>query len=163
MINAMKHTEKKPATDGGFRKAVEATLDISKGYMTGLKALGEYSGAICAKQPRGLEGSVDIDACTRDLYPEDPRWDYAVGYQGKVYYVEVHPACTSQVKKMLEKKEWLKEWLAEKAPQLDDIPKANPPFYWVATDAGVNILRGSKEYRKLALANLLPRRKLEIK
>ena len=163
MINAMKHTKNNPATDSRFREAVEATQDISEGYRPGLGALREYSGVICAKQTRGLEGSVDIDTCTRDLYPEDPRWDYAVGCQGKVYYVEVHPAYTSQVKKMLEKKEWLKEWLAEKAPLLDDIPKANPPFYWVATEAGVNILRGSKEYRKLAVAKLLPRRKLEIK
>lgn len=45
------------------------------------------------------------------LYPNASRWDYAIGYDQKAWFVEVHPANTSNVKEMLKKVEWLESRL----------------------------------------------------
>lgn len=58
------------------------------------------SAKVKAEDGRKLQGSVDIDACTKGKYPNDARWDYAIGYDGKAMFVEVHPANTSNVREM---------------------------------------------------------------
>lgn len=86
-----------------FQLAVESTPDIKIGFRDGLQALGTNAQRITAQNTRKLEGSVDIDACTQSLYPNEARWDYAVGYDKKAYFFEVHPADTSNVKEMIKK------------------------------------------------------------
>ena len=134
----------------GFQKAVEGTPDISTAYRSGLQALKRSDrGVFDVADTRLLDGSVDIDTAVKEKYPNENRWDYAIGYSGKVCYVEVHPAYTSEVLAVENKLRWLKTWLKEKAPLMDAIPKATPAFVWAQTGKGA-ILPRSSQARKLA-------------
>ena len=133
-----------------FQKAVEGTPDISTAYRSGLQALKRSDRSlITVSDPWILYGSVDIDTAVQEKYPNDNRWDYAIGSSGKVCYVEVHPAYTSEVSVVENKLKWLKTWLKEKAPLLDAIPKAIPAFVWAQTGKGA-ILPQSSQAKKLA-------------
>lgn len=133
-----------------FQKAVEGTPDISTAYRSGLQALKRSDrGVFDVADTRLLDGSVDIDTAVQGKYPKENRWDYAIGYSGKVCYVEVHPAYTSEVSTIEKKLRWLKTWLKEKGPLLDAIPKAIPAFVWAQTGKG-GILPRSSQARKLA-------------
>lgn len=133
-----------------FQKAVEGTPDISTAYRSGIQALKRSDrGVFDVADTRLLDGSVDIDTAVKEKYPNDNRWDYAIGYSGKVCYVEVHPAYTSEVSVVENKLKWLKTWLKEKAPLMDAIPKATPAFVWAQTGK-CGILPWSSQARKLA-------------
>ena len=116
-------------SENHFQKAVEATADLSGGYKTGLSALGKYSAKISATSSR-IEGSVDIDSCTHAKYPRQPRWDYVFAHSGKAYFVEVHSAHTSEVRTVVSKLQWLKQWLRNSAPEINRL-KADKPYYWI--------------------------------
>lgn len=65
------------------------------------------------KDPRSLEGSCNLDAQLRQVCPEEPRWDYAVAYEGRVWFIEVHPADSSgNIDEVVRKSEWLARWAA---------------------------------------------------
>lgn len=146
-----------------FRMAVEETPDVANGYCPGLQALENVDkGAVKLKDKRKVDGSLNIDKETKLLYPNDPRWDYAVGYDGKVFFVEVHPANTSNISEMAKKKEWLKKWLNSKAPLLDALPSGHPRFLWVATKSGVRISNQASYIRKLAQLGFNPKRPVII-
>lgn len=133
-----------------FQKAVEVTPDISTAYRSGLQALKRSDRSLIAvSDPWILDGSVDVDTAVQEKYPNENRWDYAIGYSGKVCYVEVHPAYTSEVSVVENKLRWLKTWLKGNAPLLDAIPKVAPAFVWVQTGKG-GILPRSSQARKLA-------------
>lgn len=133
-----------------FQKAVEGTPEISTAYRSGLQALKRSDrGAFDVADTRLLDGSVDIDTAVQEKYPNENRWDYAIGYSGKVCYVEVHPAYTSEVSVVENKLKWLKTWLREKGPLLDAIPKAIPSFVWAQTGKGA-ILPQSSQAKRLA-------------
>lgn len=133
-----------------FQKAVEGAPDISTAYRSGLQALKRSDrSAIVVADTRILDGSVDIDTAVQGKYPNENRWDYAIGYSGKVCYVEVHPAYTSEVSVVENKLRWLKTWLKEKAPLLEAIPKAIPGFVWAQTGKGA-ILPQSSQAKRLA-------------
>lgn len=133
-----------------FQKAVEGTPEISTAYRSGLQALKRSDrSSVAVSDPWILDGSVDIDTAVQEKYPNENRWDYAIGYSGKVCYVEVHPAYTSEVSVVENKLKWLKTWLKEKAPLLDAIPKAIPAFVWAQTGKGA-ILPQSSQAKKLA-------------
>lgn len=146
-----------------FKAAVEATQEIREGYCNGLQALGGNAAKVAVTDTRKLNGSVDIDACTLELYPNETRWDYAIGYDEKAYFLEVHPANTSNVKEMIQKADWLKQWLQRKAPALKAIA-ANGSFYWVPSGKYA-IQPNSPQYRKLAQSKILlvPRFMLPVK
>ncbi|WP_294627827.1 hypothetical protein [uncultured Bacteroides sp.] len=133
-----------------FQHAVENTSEISSAYCKGLQALKKSeTGKVIASEPIKIDGSVDIDSAVKKLYPEDNRWDYAIGYDGKVCYIEVHPAYTSEVATIEAKFSWLKAWLKNKAPQLWALPKASVSFVWVHTKGGY-ILPQSRQAKTLA-------------
>ena len=133
-----------------FQKAVENTPEISSGYRPGVHALKKSDrSAIVVADTRLLDGSVDIDTAVQEKYPNENRRDYAIGYSGKVCYLEVHPAYTSEVSVVENKLRWLKIWLKEKVPLLDAIPKATPAFVWVQTGKG-GILPQSSQAQRLA-------------
>ena len=136
-----------------FKEAVEATPEIRKGYCNGLQALKGNAAKVAVADTRKLNGSVDIDVCTLELYPNEPRWDYAIGYDGKAYFLEVHPANTSNVKEMIQKADWLKQWLQRKAPALKVIA-GSTTFYWVPSGKYA-IQPNSPQYRKLAQSKIL--------
>ena len=105
--------------DDTFKVAVVAIPDISHGYRDGLQALsGADVKRVSVADTRKISGSVDIDECTRHLYPESPRWDYAIGYGCKVYFAEVHSASPRCVDDVVSKKHWLDGWLNERACKL---------------------------------------------
>ncbi len=62
-----------------FKQAVQETEEIKNGYQNGLKALGNYSNKVELGGTKKCEGSVDIDDCTKNLYPQQNRWDYVFG------------------------------------------------------------------------------------
>lgn len=135
-----------------FKDAVMNTPEIKNGFHKGLQALGTNANKVTATDTKKLEGSVDIDACTQALYPNDARWDYAIGYEGKAYFLEIHPASTSNVKEMIKKAKWLNSWLTLKAPLLKSLA-ANNTFYWKASGKQ-SILSQSPQYRKLAQSKI---------
>jgi hypothetical protein len=106
-----------------------------------------------------LEGSVDIDVCLQILYPQSHRWDYALGYQGKVYFIEVHSTHTSEVSTIKNKLAWLKDWLHIQAPALNSLPKH---FYWIASGGNNKILKGSSQARVIAKMGLKPISRLNL-
>ena len=146
-----------------FQDAVERTHDLNGGYCPGLQALKKVDAArISIDDGSKADGSVDIDNCTKEKYPNATRWDYGVGYGGETLFIEVHPASTSEVTKMKEKLSWLKSWLKSQAPELDALPKHNPAFCWIASGK-VAILKGSREHLSLSKLGLLPSKHLTIK
>lgn len=129
-----------------FLDAVHNTPDITNCLQAGLKALGRYSTRITTSQPSLLEGSVDLDNCLKAKYQNAPRWDYALSHKSSVYYIEVHPASTSQVKVVIAKLNWLKGWLRHTA--LVNL-KGQSSYHWISTDK-VTISKRSKYSRILA-------------
>lgn len=135
-----------------FKDAIDSTPNLKGGFRMGLQALGANSQYIKADNTRMIEGSVDIDQCTLHLYPTAPRWDYAISYAGKVYFVEVHPAATSNVKELIQKNNWLKNWLNREATTLKSLP-TNRCTYWIASGK-VSILPNSPQSRQLAQSKI---------
>ncbi len=149
----MKDRQKKALS---FKEAVEATKDIETCYQAGLKALGKYSGKISVKDPKKLCGSVDIDSCVAKKYPQSNRWDYAICYDGSVFFVEVHSANTGEVSTVLRKLQWLKDWLVAEAPEVNNLKvKYTAPYYWIQSN-GNHILPNSPQARQVALKGLRP-------
>jgi len=133
---------------------------LQGGYRLGLQALGANSNKIDPANTRKLDGSVDIDTCTEEKYPEKNRWDYAIGYDGKVYFVEVHPASTSEVRAVLQKLQWLKAWLQKEAPEIIK-KKANSPYYWVQTGS-FQIPKNSRQIFAAVAAGIRPVRSVPL-
>lgn len=135
-------------TDNAFKKAVDSTIEIKNHYCSGLQAIkGNERKMIVPKDPKKISGSVDIDNALTKLDPHGARWDYAIGYEDKAYFVEVHPANTSNIQEMINKVDWLKKWLKEKAASLNAI--GDKTFYLVPSGK-VAILKNSPQHRKLS-------------
>lgn len=134
-----------------FKEAICATPDVSSGFCNGIQALGSNARFVKVSDTRKIEGSVDIDSCTKTLYPSASRWDYVVGYDSAAYYLEVHPASTGDVDAMCKKAMWLKNWLSAKATLLKDISKF--PLYWVPSGR-CKILKTSPQFRKLVKSDI---------
>lgn len=104
-----------------------------------------------------LNISIDLDECLKSLYPNDNRWDYLLIVYDEVegYFVEIHPANTSDVAVMIAKKNWLKKEILDKL--FSSVCRSKYKIVWVATN-GVHILKTSKQYKQLIKENLLPKR-----
>jgi hypothetical protein len=135
-----------------FQTAIDKTPLLKDHLKNGLQALGSNSSKVKPSDTRKCEGSVNIDDAVERQFPSSNRWDYAIGYNGRIYFIEVHPADTSEVKTVLEKLTWLKIFLIEKTPELNKEPKS---FHWIAS-GGVHILPNSPQARKLALSGIRP-------
>jgi len=148
-----------------FQRAVAACPDLT--LRNGLQAVSTADKRkIRPKDTRSVTGSVNIDEDLEGLLPTDNRWDYAVGYRAsdaceKTFFVEVHPAETSEVACVVRKARSLKEWAERSAPDLWNmtIPRE---IHWVAS--GRCDLRLNDSYRRqLALAGVgSPKRFLEL-
>ncbi|MFN4144359.1 MAG: hypothetical protein ACK4GN_00930 [Runella sp.] len=155
----MKNKSKKNSKNS-FHEAVEATPDIANGYKTGLSALGTHSSKISVASTSLLEGSVDIDSCTSKKYPNSNRWDYVFSYKGEAYFIEVHSADSSEVRTVLNKLQWLKDWLTQHAPEINRL-RAKNPFYWIQSK-GFAIPKTSPQYRAASAAGIKPIAKLNL-
>ena len=149
-----------------FQQAVVQTTDLGAYvFCYGLRALGNDSSRVQVARRRSLVGSVALDDVLRARYPDDPRWDYGVGLQKSAresaVWIEVHPASTSEVRTVLRKLQWLKNWLKTRAPALEKLTGVRS-YFWVAT-RGVHIRQGSPQARLLQLAGLsLPRNRVNL-
>ena len=67
-----------------LKTAVEHTDDVKGNFKAGLGAIkNNERQKFVVPDPRLIGGSLDIDSSTRDKYPDDFRWDYAVEYKTK--------------------------------------------------------------------------------
>ena len=88
--------------------------------------------------------------------PFASRWDYAIGVRrgrnaDAVIWVEVHPASsTSEVKNVLDKLIWLKEWATQDAPSLMHLTRE---YVWVA-NGKVAFSSNSPQRKRLAAAGI---------
>jgi hypothetical protein len=127
-----------------FKQAVQGTPEIASAYKKGLQALGANSKFIRMMQPGLCNGSVDIDGHLVDIYPQENRWDYVVGYKETAEFIEIHPASTSNIEEMIKKYRWLVKWISGATP-LNTIPRQ---YHWVASGK-IAILPGSSQKRRL--------------
>lgn len=128
-------------------------LKIGTCYQRGLQALGSNSGKVKATDTRQINGSVNLDSCVAAKYPQEPRWDYIIGYKGEAFFVEVHPAETSNVSEMINKLKWLQAWLRSSAPEIEGIKTGKSPYRWVASGK-IGILKDSPQSFRLAQSGL---------
>ena len=123
-------------------------------YQAGLQALGSDSKFIRCSTPRRIAGSINVDATLSSARPNEPRWDYGIGWKRhdgeEAIWVEVHPASTAEVSRMIAKYQWLRRWLRTDAQPLNSITHTeSQPFYWIATH-GVHITKTGSVARQLA-------------
>ncbi len=145
-----------------FEKTVKLVPHIARGYRSNLSALGKNKKKVNPSNFKLLCGSVDIDSCTKALYPNESRWDYVLCYDKKVLFLEVHEGTTHGFTEVLSKRDWLVKWLKSQAVELDKLVdhKSNP-FYWVVPGK-ILISKRSTQFRKANLMNLLPRKQLML-
>lgn len=107
-----------------------------------------------------LGASVALDDATRSCHPLANRWDYAIEYDGDTFFIEVHPASTSEIDCIINKVVFIKEWLRDNCPDFLKLPakEAGPQcFYWVSSGStDLRITPGSQQARKLALHRIKP-------
>lgn len=156
-----------------FREAVIRTPQLgTDAYRPGKQALGKHgSRVVCrsGEESRRFTGSVNLDEALRDVYPNAPRWDYGLGVRtGRTpeiaVWIEVHPAYTSEVEAVLNKLEWLKNWLRENAEFLWELTCRNPKqaYFWLAS-GGVHIPKTSPQARRLSQMGMgFPREVIEL-
>ena len=133
-----------------FKKAIENTEEVRLCYKAGkLAILNNERNKVELGDPRKCGGSLFLDQCLIDqgLYSNDNRWDYAIDYGGEVFFFEVHTANTGEVNTVLNKLAWLKDWLIQKAPDINNLKaRSKTPFYWVQSN-GYHILQNSSQER----------------
>jgi hypothetical protein len=133
-----------------FTEAVTGAEHLT--LKSGLSALKKKEGAKRIHLSKGstAAGSVDIDKDCEKAYPEDPRWDYLVGVVNSkkliAYYIEVHSAESSQVRKMAEKLQWLVDFVREQ----EKLAKLTAEYHWVASGR-VNIPKHTRQYKQLSV------------
>lgn len=144
-----------------FKSIVQAIPAIAGAYREGLQALeSKDAGKVKPQNPRKLSGSVYLDKCLKTTNPHDARWDYVIGYSEKAYFVEVHPANTSNVDEVVKKKKWLEVWLKTNALDLKAM-MAGMGYYWIASGK-VAILPNSPQARKIAKNKLVLCKELNL-
>ena len=144
-----------------FKSIVQAIPAIAGAYREGLQALeSQDAGKVKPQNPRKLSGSVYLDKCLKTTNPHDARWDYVIGYREKAYFVEVHPANTSNVDEVVKKKKWLEVWLKTNALDLKAM-MAGTGYYWIASGK-VAILPNSPQARKIAKNKLVLCKELNL-
>lgn len=153
----MKNDTTTQVPDSLLKIAVDNTEDVKGQFKTGLGAIkSNEKQKFVVPDTRKITGSLDIDSSTKRKYPQANRWDYAIEYDKETFFIEIHPASTSEIQTFLAKLTWLKQWLKEKAPEINALkPKNKQPYHWVYTSKFA-ILPHSKYGRQLAQMNLMP-------
>lgn len=150
-----------------FKQAVLACAQLRNAYQPGLQALrkADRNRIECAR-PRRLAGSVDVDTALQPDLPNDPRWDYGIGYydghREEAIWIEVHRASSSEVAGVVRKVEWLQQWIGNHARDLFSMTRCVDGYVWLAS-GGVSFQRGTPQARQLALAGVsFPRGRLRL-
>ena len=135
--------------------------DVSDCLRPGLQALGQYSRLIHCNNPAQIEGSVDMDSCLIARFPNDNRWDYALGWNNTIYYVEVHHVNDSEVQTVINKYRWLRDW-QNRQPNPNEL-KRNINVCWLNSHNGGSLTKNSKYTRMLTTAGIpFPRKNLQL-
>jgi hypothetical protein len=141
-----------------FKRAVARTPNLQNAWQPGLQALRARDRQhIQPENPRRLRGSADIDAALRATEPRASRWDYAIGYQHTnrreeyIYWVETHTGSDEQIKIVLEKLEWLKNWLRHDGQPLAAFKR---DFIWISSGHTL-FTTGSAQVKMLAQQGLV--------
>jgi hypothetical protein len=139
-----------------FQAAATATPLVAAHYRVGLQALSKaHRALIRIADGKHLDGSINLDRALRHTKPNDPRWDYGVGIKrradaGRAIWIEVHAASSSHVDAVLAKLTWLRGWLENEAPALDQM---RARYVWLATGA-VSMPANSPKRRLIAQRGL---------
>ena len=140
-----------------FQDAVQETPAFQGRWRQGLRALrGRDRPHVQAEDTRRLTGSVYADTALEGDFPNDQRWDYAIGHrptdlrQEMVYWVEVHPASDGEVNVVLGKLRWLQQCLHDSAPQLNAMWRQ---FIWVSSGK-TSFTLSSPQQKQFALLGL---------
>lgn len=145
-----------------FKKAVESTSEVSICYKIGLSALKMNSSKVRLGYNSACSGSVDIDQCLAAVLPQSNRWDYCFSYKEEVFFIEVHSARSSEVNTVINKLNWLKDWLRTNAPEINKLQATSrTPFYWIQK-SNYDILPNSPQYRRVIQAGIKPISILEL-
>jgi hypothetical protein len=112
---------------------------------------------VVATTTRQLSGSVAIDEWHEGAEPHAPRWDYLVGFNADLHWVEVHGATASEVSTVLAKLDWLLDRI-EGWPRLG---ARRQSFHWIATGS-IQIPKQSRQYRQAAARGLRPKKQLRL-
>lgn len=104
-----------------------------------------------------IKGSVALDNAAKGDMPDNFRWDYAFDYNGEVYFVEVHPASTSEISTMVNKVDGLRQWLKMINAGLMSLPPIERKFYWVSSGkTQLRITPNSRQAKQLAAKKIVP-------
>lgn len=146
-----------------FKQLIQGIHTINTCFRNELQALGNNSSKIQPADTRKCEGSIGMDSCLAKTNPNDSRWDYAVGYDQKIYYIEIHPASTSEVDTVIKKLFWLKTWLNEDGlPVKSAFDDKSATYHWIASGK-IAILKNSLYARRLAQSGLnIPKKQLTL-
>lgn len=122
-----------------FKNAVRNTHQLEEAWRAGLGALRARDRPhVNSSDPRQLKGSVDVDSALQKKQPNAHRWDFAIGYRHAnrqedcVYWVEIHTANDEEVKVVLKKLRWLRNWLVGSGSLLNQFER---DFVWVSSGA----------------------------
>jgi len=101
---------------------------------------------------------MNLDEALTKVYPDQPRWDYGVGIKktrttDRAIWAEVHPATAGEVKAVIAKLQWLKNWLQNCSPDLMVLTDRAVPYLWIASGK-VSFQRSSRQARELAAAGI---------
>jgi hypothetical protein len=120
-----------------FPKAVRSTPGLAEAWKAGLGALrAQDKPHVEPEDARKLTGSADVDQALQRDQPNAHRWDFAIGYRHTnrakdcIYWVEIHTASDKEVKVVLEKLRWLRNWLANEGVLLNDFER---DFCWISS------------------------------
>ncbi len=142
-----------------FKEAVEGTPDVADAWRPGLKALAAADKAhVAAEDTHRLRGGVYVDGALerKKEHKNARRWDYAVGHKPAnrkvemIYWIETHPASEHGIGEVLNKLQWLRQWLGESARLLHKMPAA---FIWVSSGK-TSFTARSPQARRLAQAGV---------
>ena len=148
-----------------FKKAVEAAPPpVNLAYCPGKQALeNRHRRLVTCTDSRRLTGSINLDSALAQEpgYADKPRWDYGLGYKPqngreRAVWVEVHSATTREVSAVLNKLQWLQDWLNSEAEQLKKMTffaKDDIRFVWIASSR-VNIPKNSPQFRRLSQSGI---------
>lgn len=142
-------------------KACIESCGLEASLKVGLTALGKDSSRVkCAGRVRPTE-SIAVDESLKKTAGQDHRWDYGVGLAGSLHthtaWIEIHPACSSDVGVFLKKLQWLKSWLRSHGASACC---SKTSYHWVST-AGVYI--DGKHRRRLNQAGVaMPKKTIQL-
>lgn len=139
-----------------LRSVCESSDEVRPYFKSGLGALENKDKAkINVPNTSLLNGSANLDAASKAGHPKDNRWDYVLEYEGKTFFIEVHPSFTSEIDCVIKKVDFVKKWLKEVAPDILELPGPGK-FYWVSSGSTyLRCLPSSSQAKKLALHKIV--------